>query len=141
MFFRHHHRHSAASSGPAPVGDVVAPILDIDIVRAKWSTVIGVIDEKNHSLPFILKISRPEAVRGQTLVIRFQYPFHRDKIVGDPKRRRVVEESLREVLACPSITIDGVVGEDPDRQEQRSQDIVSTLLKAFGGSVLDQPLP
>ncbi len=124
---------------PPPVADVGQAVVDIDTIRAKWNAIITVIDEKNHSLPFILKISRPESVQGTTLVIRFQYPFHRDKIVSDSKHRRIVEEGLREVLHCQTMTIEGVVGEDPERQEQRSQDMVSNILKAFGGSVLDNP--
>ena len=111
--------------------------VDLDMVRSKWNTIVSVIEEKNHSLPFILKISRPEEVRGHVLVIRFQYPFHRDKIISDGKHRRIVEECLREVMRCPTLTIDGIVGEDQERQEQRSSDMVTNILKAFGGSVMD----
>lgn len=128
---------SSTVSAPAGGPDSGTTAVDLDMVRAKWSTIIREIDEKNHSLPFILKISHPEEVRGTVLVIRFQYPFHRDKIVSDPKHRRVVEETLREVLQCPAMTIEGVVGEDPGSQEQRSQDMVSNILKAFGGNVVD----
>ncbi len=113
------------------------PSIEISLVRSKWQAIIRAVDEKNHSLPFILKISRPEAVQGSTIVIRFQYPFHKDKVVSDMKHRRVVEECLREVLGRSDLIIDGVIGEDADVKEQRSQDMVSNILKAFGGSVVE----
>ncbi len=111
--------------------------LDLNLVRMKWNAIIRAVDEKNHSLPFILKITRPEAVRGTAVVLRFQYAFHHDKIVGDPKNRHMVEESARAILACPSLTLEGVVGEDETRTEARSQDIVTNILKAFGGQVVE----
>lgn len=120
-----------------PVTTSEEAVVDLDTVRAKWNAIIRVIEEKNHSLPFILKICRPEAVRGHVIIIRFQYPFHRDKIISDGKHRRIVEEGIREVLQSSTLTIDGIVGEDQERQEQRSSDMVSNILKAFGGSVMD----
>lgn len=121
-------------------GDVSASVagpVEISLVRSKWQAIIRAVDEKNHSLPFILKISRPEAVQGSTVVIRFQYPFHKDKVISDMKHRRVVEECLREVLGRNDLLIDGIIGEDAEVKEQRSQDMVSNILKAFGGSVVE----
>jgi DNA polymerase-3 subunit gamma/tau len=118
---------------PMPAG----PMPDLATIRAKWNAIIRAVDEKNHSLPFILKISQPEAVNGETLLLRFQYPFHRDKILDDVKNKRVLEEAARAVLGCPSLLVDGVVGEDPVRAEARSSDMVSNILKAFGGQVVE----
>ena len=117
--------------------DSTEPIVPLATIRAKWSTLVRVVGEKNHSLPFILKICRPEEVRGQTLVIRFQYVFHRDKLLGEPKHRRMLEEGLQEVLGCGPIQLDGIVGEDEGRAAARSQDVVSNILQAFGGSVVE----
>ncbi|MCK9361612.1 DNA polymerase III subunit gamma/tau [Patescibacteria group bacterium] len=115
-------------SGPA--------VVELNTVRMKWQAVIRAVDEVNHSLPFILKISRPEAIRGSAVVVRFQYPFHMDKIVSDPRNRRIVEEALAKVLGMP-LGLEGMVGEDEGRAEERSQDIVTNILKAFGGSVVE----
>ena len=98
---------------------------------------MAAVGERNHSLPLILKISRPEEVRGSTLVIRFQYPFHRDKILSDHKHRTMVEECMRRVLECQDLILEGVVGEDEQKQEARSTDMVGNILKAFGGSVVE----
>ena len=128
---------------PAPVVEPkVVPsgapsTLDLNMIRMKWQAIVRKVDETNHSLPFILKISRPEMLNGDAVVLRFQYPFHMDKIVGDPKNRRVVEDAVRSVMGNEAITIEGIVGEDAGGAEARSQDIVSNILKAFGGSVVE----
>jgi DNA polymerase-3 subunit gamma/tau len=112
-------------------------VIDLPTVRMKWSAIIRAIDEKNHSLPFILKISQPHEVQGKTLVIRFQYAFHRDKVIADIKNRRIVEECARAVLQAPGLVVEGIVGEDAARAEERSSDMVSNILKAFGGQVVE----
>jgi DNA polymerase-3 subunit gamma/tau len=118
-------------------GEVVEPAIDLPTVRVKWNAIIRAVDEKNHSLPFILKISQPHEVEGKTLIIRFQYPFHKDKIIADVKNRRIVEACAREILQVPSLVIEGIIGEDAARTEERSHDMVSNILKAFGGQVVE----
>lgn len=114
-----------------------AASVDFDLVRMKWNTIIRAVNEQNHSLPFVLKISQPESVQGKTIVIRFQYPFHRDKIVNDVRHRRIVEACLNQVMETEGLVIEGVVGEDPERATERNQDAVSNILRAFGGSVVE----
>lgn len=117
----------------APVGD-----FSLDLVRAKWNSLIQLVDVQNHSLPFILKISRPERVEGLTVVIRFQYSFHHDKIIKDSRHRKIVEEALATMFGS-NIQIAGLVGEEValvDGQAARP-DMVSNILKAFGGNVVE----
>ncbi len=121
----------AVSAPAATPGD-----LTIDTLRAKWVTVIQVVDEKNHSLPFILKISRPEHVEGSTVTVRFQYPFHYDKIVSDVRNRKIVEDALQQVFGTP-LQLAGVVGDDTGEHGQKKTDMVSNILKAFGGTVVE----
>ncbi|HEU0050995.1 MAG TPA: DNA polymerase III subunit gamma/tau [Patescibacteria group bacterium] len=128
---------SAANKSQAPHAESETPVFELSLIRAKWNQVVSYVEEKNHSLPFILKISRPEEVRGTVVVIRFQYAFHRDKILNDLKNRRLVEECLRTVLGNPACTIEGVVREDTDQKQERSQDIVHNIISAFGGTVID----
>lgn len=111
--------------------------VELNQVRMKWAAIVRAVDEINHSLPFILKISRPESIQGNTIVIRFQYGFHRDKIITDPRNRKIVEEAIRSVMANDTLLLDGIVGEDAAVAEERSQDIVGNILKAFGGSVVE----
>ena len=117
--------------------DAAESIIDINRVRSKWQAVIRAVDEKNHSLPFILKISKPEAVQGETVIIRFQYGFHRDKLIGEMKNKKTLEEAMQTVFGIQSLEVQGVVGEDAGAAEKRSDDVVSNILKAFGGSVVE----
>jgi DNA polymerase-3 subunit gamma/tau len=110
--------------------------LSLDTVRAKWSTVISTVDERNHSLPFILKISRPERVDGSLVTVRFQYPFHHDKVITDMKHRKIVEEALQVVFG-QTLQLAGVVGDEGVEGGQKKSDMVSNILKAFGGAVVE----
>lgn len=123
---------AAVPVNAAPPGD-----LTIETVRMQWHTIVSKIEEKNHSLPFILKLSRPEMLRASTLIIRFQYPFHRDKIISDMKHRRLLEDTIREHLGY-HLSVEGVVGEEQkEATEARSGDMVNSILKAFGGQVVE----
>ncbi|MCI0479681.1 hypothetical protein L0Y59_03995, partial [Candidatus Uhrbacteria bacterium] len=109
---------------------------DLTSVRRKWSAIVKAVAEKSPSLNFILTMSRPEAVDGRTVVIRFQYAFHREKTVGDAKNKRLIEDVMNDVLGA-DVCIDGVVGEDDVRAERRSEDMVSNIIRAFGGQMVD----
>ncbi len=119
---------SAASQGGSDI--------TLDVVRAKWNAIISTVDIQNHSLPFILKISRPEQVEGNTITIRFQYPFHYDKIITDGRHRKVLEEALKTVLG-QTFQVAGTVGEEQGQDGQKKSDMVSNILKAFGGNVVE----
>lgn len=111
--------------------------MDLDLIRAKWNAIVRAVEEKNHSLPFVLKLARPERLEGSVLFLRFPYAFHREKIVSDLKNRKIVETCARSVIGEPSLTIDGIVVDDVDAKKGRAQDMVSHILQAFGGSVVD----
>jgi hypothetical protein len=130
-------KEETETNPPLPVESSAPAAIELNQVRMKWAAIVRAVDEINHSLPFILKISRPEAIQGNTVVIRFQYGFHRDKIITDPRNRKIVEEAIRSVMANDTLLLDGVVGEDAAVAEERSQDIVGNILKAFGGSVVE----
>ena len=49
----------------------------------------------------------------------------------------MVESCLNQVMETQGLMIDGVIGEDPARATERSQDAVSNILRAFGGSVVE----
>ncbi len=133
---------SASVAEPASAvasASTTAPGLDMVRVRQLWNAFVRAVEEQNHSLPFILKISKPERVDGSVLVIRFPYPFHRDKIIGDSKHLRLVEACAQRVFGVPDLRLDGIVlgPEEVAVPEHSSQDVVGNLLKAFGGSVVD----
>jgi hypothetical protein len=92
-------------------------------------------------LPFILKICQPDHIEGLTIHIRFQYSFHREKLLDDMKSRRIVEGALRTILKNEKVLIDGFCqaksDEDENSLNNAPADVVSRVLGAFGGQVIE----
>lgn len=126
----------AATQGLVAASD--AGVLSIATVRTRWNAFVKAVEEKNHSLPFILKLSKPDRVENGTLYLRLQYTFHRDKLLGDIKTRRLVEDTARAIFEAPGLLIEGIIETATTEEVPTSpQDTVGNILKAFGGSVID----
>lgn len=126
---------------PTPVATVpiesVAPAVSMATVRAQWQEIIRIVDEKNHSLPFILKTASPYSVEGNTVMIKFQYSFHRDRLIGDGKNRGIIQEAARQVLKNDQIMVEGIVAAEAAAAPGGAPDMVGNILQAFGGSVVE----
>ncbi|HPF94991.1 MAG: DNA polymerase III subunit gamma/tau [Candidatus Magasanikbacteria bacterium] len=114
-----------------------APAVSLAMVRSQWLEIIRVVDEKNHSLPFILKTASPYAVEGLNVIIKFQYPFHMDRLIGDGKNRGIIQEAARAVLKNDQLMIEGIVAADVAAAQGGAPDMVGNILQAFGGSVVE----
>jgi len=107
-------------------------------VQSKWHAFLKLVDAQSPSLTFILKLTRPLTVEGSKIVLAFHYPFHKEKIAGDIKSKRLVEDCLCEALGVQGIQIEGIVSsEEPEAKENRSRDMVSNILKAFEGQLVE----
>ncbi|MFA5935256.1 MAG: DNA polymerase III subunit gamma/tau [Patescibacteria group bacterium] len=124
---------SIAPSIPAEPG-----IVTLAQAQRAWPVMVKTLSETGPSLAFVLKTSRPIETSGSVITIRFQYPFHRDKILNDIKNRRLVENAYNKALKMEGIHLEGLVGEDAQVTEKRSADMVSNILKAFGGQVVEE---
>ena len=82
------------------------------------------------------KISRPEFLDGKKITIRFQYSFHYDKVITEQKHRLIIEEAMRQIFG-QSLELSGIIGDETKDHGPTSSDMVSNLLKAFGGSVVE----
>lgn len=107
-------------------------------VMGRWPAIMKLLDEKSPSLTFVLKISQPVAIEGNLVTIRFQYPFHKEKILGDLKNRRIVEDCARQALGAPDLKLDGIVGDAPVAKDESQRDTVASLLKTFGGNLVEE---
>lgn len=120
---------------PKPVAEAAA--VSMATVRAQWQEIIRLVDEKNHSLPFILKTASPYSVEGNNVIIKFQYPFHRDRLIGDGKNRGIIQEAARIALKNDAIMIEGIVAAEAAAAPGGAPDMVGNILQAFGGSVVE----
>ena len=97
--------------GPEPV-----PINDIDVFRQRWPELVDALKGQGSkgSLDALLRNAcEPIAIEGETLVVGFYYPFHKNKI-EDPKYRHLVEKKVSEVFGAPyKIRCDLVTRESP----------------------------
>lgn len=127
-----------AETTQAPTPTAAAQVIELAEVQAKWPAFMRLVDEKSKSVTFVMKIAHPLSVNGNVVTISFQYPFHKEKVINDTKTRHLVEACLREALGV-DVTIEGVVAAESEAsQEARSKDIVTNILKAFGGQIVDQ---
>ncbi len=112
--------------------------LSLTDVQHKWSEILRAIEAKSHSLTFIMKLARPVSWDNKLLMLEFQYPFHRDKIIDELKTRHLVEDCVRAVTGQPELRIDGVVAASKvDSAVVPNSDVVSNIVKAFGGHIIE----
>lgn len=130
---------SAAQDAPTGTAAVQsAAQIPLGQVMGRWPAVLKLLDEKSPSLTFVLKISHPVSVDGELVTIRFQYPYHKEKILGDLKNRRIVEDCVRQALNSPNLKLEGIVGDAPVANDEAQRDTVASLLKTFGGNLVEE---
>lgn len=125
-----------------PLSESAKNQIDIHDVRKYWNVINTEVEKENRSIPFILKVCRPDRLEGNTVFIRFQYAFHKEKLLEDIKTKRIVEKAMRIVLKREDLILDGyfdaaaeAVG--PGETPVSPQDIVSKVLHTFGGQVVE----
>lgn len=105
-------------------------------VRLLWPKVLDAM-ESNKSLLFILKLCKLVDVRGSSLVLEFQYPYHMQTILQNGKNKTLLENVIREISGNGQITIDGMLATgQADEKTEIQKDTVGRLLDAFGGQVV-----
>jgi len=103
--------------------------MTLEDIKQRWSAVIKKIQEKNASLPFVLKLAEPVRVEADTVELGFQYKFHQETI-NETKNRIVIEEGMSDVIG-EAVKIKGVY------LEKTNNETVSEVLSAFGGNVIE----
>ncbi|MDD5043229.1 MAG: DNA polymerase III subunit gamma/tau [Patescibacteria group bacterium] len=108
-------------------------------IKSRWPEFLEKISAKNHSLPFIMKLSQPLDFDEDKLRIGFQYKLHQEK-AGEVKIKTIIEETLQEVFGEEIIITPIVadVGFRAGEDEKTAQEgIVSEILEEFGGKVIE----
>ncbi|ACZ42293.1 DNA polymerase III, subunits gamma and tau [Thermobaculum terrenum ATCC BAA-798] len=72
--------------------------ITLDRVQANWQRILDRLKASSLKVQALLKAGRPVAVEdGNTLVIEFQFDFHK-KSIEEPSNRELVESTLQKVL-------------------------------------------
>lgn len=101
---------------------------------ALWQTVVRTVEEQSASLAFVLKITRPLSLEDGKAVLGFQYSFHKEKVLGDLRNRRVLDEAITKVFHT-TIRLEGTVAMPNEQSEVTlaSRDAVGSIMHVFGG--------
>lgn len=111
----------------------------IEDIKNKWNDFLERIARENHSLIFIMKLSQPLEMEGNTLKIGFQYALHKDK-AGEVKTKGIIENILAEIfnerILIELIVVDlGLKMEDSNGAGENG--LVNEILEEMGGKVIE----
>ena len=125
-----------------PIGKIK---LTIEHIKEKWEEVLVCIKDYNHSLASTLRLHQPTAVKEDgTVEICFKYKFHQQR-VNDIKNKQAVEKILEQVFKTP-IRVKTIIVTELEEgktqiegltQSKEDDKSVDTVLKAFGGQVVE----
>ncbi len=108
------------------------------ISHRNWQDIIKVVSQDNASLSFILSTVTPISYDGATLILRFRYAFHKEKLLDQLKNKQVFQKAVGSVLGNERVSIEAVIGEADDPRAV-STDPVSKILHIFDGKLVDGP--
>ncbi len=114
--------------------------IPLETFQARWKELISSVGDVNHSLPFVLDGSKPQAVEGDRLIVGVPFAFHRDRL-NDLKNRMLIEEHCEKLFGCrisfEGAVVDGLQNPASDVSSVPMDDpIIKNVLDAFGGRVV-----
>ncbi len=123
---------------PAAKKNPPVSAMTLGAIQSKWPAFLRALDAKSTSLTFIMKLVHPVTIEGNELTLEFQYPFHRDKALQNGKAKHIIREALIETFGIPHLIVKGIIGnEQADAKERREQNTASSIIKVFGGQLID----
>ncbi|HEX5416266.1 MAG TPA: DNA polymerase III subunit gamma/tau [Chloroflexota bacterium] len=108
----------APESAPTPRAAASQAGILFSEAQKRWGEILEVCGARSRSIQALLRSGRPIGADGETLLIGFPYPFHRERI-EDVKNRIVVEETIVRVLGmkvqvqCVMSTRETLAAQDP----------------------------
>jgi len=109
--------------------------ISLDTVKEKWQNFMSKLEEHNNSLNLIIGISKPLAVKGDTLELGLKYKFHAEQLMS-AKNKPKIEEALSDTLG-KKLFINAVVDANVEAPAEVSEDAVKEVMDTFGGKVVE----
>ena len=102
-------------------------LVSIDRVKSEWGNFLSDLAPHNQSVAGLLRATSPVAIQGSDLTIEVFYPFHKDQLEQEAKRR-IVEEAVARVWG--RLRVKCVLGK---RSVASKEDTESEVDKAVAG--------
>ena len=117
--------------------------ITIEEIKNKWNIFLKNIQEHNHSLIFILRLTKPISITGNELKLSCQYKFHKERL-KEPTIFNKLIKALEQTYQR-NLNINIIVEEkykentnlDKETQNNNDTDIVEDLKEEFGGTVIE----
>ena len=91
------------------------PLASIDRVKSEWTSFLNSLAPRNQSIAGLLRSAAPLTVVGRDLTLEVFYPFHKDQLEQDTKRR-ILEEAVAAVWGKMNVRC--VLGHKGERQTE-----------------------
>lgn len=138
---------SRVDSTPPPTrrGDGEAAPVSLDLLQARWTSVMEEVKQRTRTVHAFLLESAPREIQGGDLILAVRHRFHMENL-QNVKNRRIVEDALARVLGAPfrlRLTLDdapSVRREPPEggaaaSPENTSPTLVEEAVRRFGNPV------
>lgn len=133
------------ASPPARRGDRETAPVSLDLLQARWTSVMEEVKQRTRTVHAFLLESAPREIQGGDLVLAVRHRFHMENL-QNAKNRRIVEDALARVLGAPfrlRLTLDDappVRREPPEGgaaalPEDTSPTLVEEAVRRFGNPV------
>ncbi|MDP2586616.1 MAG: DNA polymerase III subunit gamma/tau [Candidatus Komeilibacteria bacterium] len=133
-----HEQSDGQSEVQAPSFTAPATALRIEHIQSKWPEVIEALRSLNHSVAAFLQVGRPVELKGETIVVGFQYNFHYDR-VREAKYLAIIKDVLSRVFGQP-LNLTGLIDEQFSENifaaKPGEKKMVDQVLETFGGEVI-----
>ncbi|MDP3057704.1 MAG: DNA polymerase III subunit gamma/tau [bacterium] len=115
--------------------------LGIEEIKSSWNQILKIAKKYNHSISAFLKLSIPQELKKDMLMLATPYKFHAEKL-NDSSNRKIIEKVLLEVFPIlKNIKVMVVQDENikvakaPEEKNKTGDLKVDSALEVFGGEV------
>jgi len=107
--------------------------INLEQVENIWAEFIKKVESEAPSLTFVLKMSKINETKNNTITISVEYSFHKEKLQENVTKQKM--ESILSELLQTKITLE--ITEIPNEQKQSINNPLNELATALGGQIVN----